>query len=195
MATEKQRQEWVQAELAPGEKIIWVGFPDPRAFMGNYPLRAVDVGAAYGSLIIWIAYLIVSAFRVRSPESWVGLTLLSSVFFVAAVTYCIGRHWLVAYNQAERIAYALTNRRGLIIQDMGKNADRKVRTLSAEDLSRIVWRERINVAGVNGVGPDSHDLVCPHLLSDNGDEIGFLAVHNSRLVEQTIRSQLLSARV
>jgi hypothetical protein len=193
MATEIQRREWVKAELAPGEKIIWVGYPDPAAFAAEHPAKPGDLLVFFGASVVWIIFLIAIMSLPNLRPLATGLTVFSSVLFTVAVTYFLCRHPFGAYARAQRVVYALTDRRGLIVQQRG-NSEQRVRSFSAEDLSRVAWRERVSNANVNGLAEDTNDLVFSPASTGEDETVGFLAVPGSHNVERMIRSMLSQAR-
>jgi hypothetical protein len=193
MATEIQRREWVKAELAPGEKIIWLGYPDPVAFAAEHLPKPGDLMAFLDALVVWIFFLIAVMSQSHTRAMASGLTVFSSLLFIVTSTYSLCRHPFGAYARAQSIVYALTDRRGLIVQQRSYS-EQRVRSFSAEDLSHVTWRERVSNADVNGLAQDTNDLVFSPASTGEGEMVGFLAVPGSHNVERMIRSMLAQAR-
>lgn len=103
-------QAAVRALLKPGERILWSGGPDVRA----YTLRGAWFLVPFS--ILWGGFAIfweVSALSARAPFPFA----LFGLPFVAIGLYMIFGRFLVAKREAERSVYVLTDRR--VIQLVG----------------------------------------------------------------------------
>jgi hypothetical protein len=105
-----RRQEALRALLRPGERLLWSGGPDVRA----YTLRGAWFIVPFS--ILWGGFAIfweVSALSARAPLPFA----LFGLPFVAVGLYLIFGRLLVAKREAERSVYALTDQR--VIQLVG----------------------------------------------------------------------------
>jgi hypothetical protein len=173
----------VDAELAPGEKLIWVGQPRPdlvmRAAFFLVPFGIVFAGFA----LVWIliAGLLSGGLMVPCglPFLAVGILLVASPV------------WL--RRRARNTFYALTDRRA-IVWEPGWRGSFTVRNYTGAGLGHMARTERSDGSG---------DLVFEEFTtvnrSSNGTSSsttrrGFLAIDKVREVEDLVRRTLLSGQ-
>jgi hypothetical protein len=96
-------QRWIEPDLEPGERLLWVGQPEPR--------RAAQ--QMLGILIFGVPWT-VAALCFGQPWSWDHFPspLFSGLFVLVGVLICCTP--LVSYWEAQRTTYGLTDRRVLI---------------------------------------------------------------------------------
>jgi hypothetical protein len=104
----------IQALLAPGESILWIGRPDPRQFRS-------EVAAAFVSGLIPLSTgLAVLSIAILVPMGWAApmFALLIGLLFSAAGLYLLSTP-CQARRKLRRTIYALTDRRALVLDGVG----------------------------------------------------------------------------
>jgi hypothetical protein len=180
----------VRAELAEGERLVWVGQPNPaRAVRSSYAavvIGAIIMGIAlFGSMAALTAGAAAGDFGVGFacfpicglPVLLFGLFMLTSPIWVR--------------RRAEQTCYALTNRRALTwVAGWFGRVD--VRSYGPAQLQKLRRTE---------YGDGGGDLVFEEIVTRSTDtdgnwqthrtQYGFLAIDNVRAVEELLRKTLL----
>jgi len=168
----------VRKELEPGETMAWLGQPSPGRFA-----RRATVNVIAGILCLGFGLLVVVATKkfhmphFRHPADFMQLLmpLTSLVFVLAGLGLVLSPWWM--RRKALRTAYAITDRRALIVEAGGRAA--KVRSYPPEKLGNLVCKQNADGSG---------DLVLEREITFDGEmhstiEHGFLAVGNVRDLE------------
>ncbi|MBV9566305.1 MAG: hypothetical protein JOY90_38560 [Bradyrhizobium sp.] len=108
----------VERELAPGERLAWLGRPAPRQVMTEAAshLRDQSVGCAGLLLVLWLVaklvQLLVGAGETAFLAAPFGFFLLAAIILSAAIVLV---RWLGDRRRAGRTAYAVTDGRAMIV--------------------------------------------------------------------------------
>jgi hypothetical protein len=183
-------QAKVDAELAPGERLVWVGQPLP----GLYRLRSIPlliVGVFFlGFTVLWFGMSLgMGAFAVGAGEGMGGLFACFSLFglipAVVGVLLVTSPLWMASV--ARKTVYALTDKRAIIWEPSLFSAV-QVRSYAASGLGAMTRNER---------GDGSGDLVFEEYYTYNRNggstrqQRGFLGIDRVRDVETLVRQTLL----
>lgn len=179
-----QVQALVDAEIAPGERVLWQAQPLPSGFArGGICLTLFGIPFT-GFAVFWI----VMASGATHIGVWGFLfPLFGLPFLLAGLGMLSAPLWM--RWQAGRTAYVLTDRRAVILSP--GLFSRSVRTFEPERLGHLQRRERADGSG---------DLVfeTQHWRDSDGDrrtrEVGFIAVPEVKLVEQMVRALVATRR-
>ena len=96
----------LEAQLAPGERVLWRGKPERNAFV----LRTWPLSVFGAMLIVSTAIFEVVIFTTEAPDS---LALWCAPFAVGAL-YMLAGHFLVTYREWRQTEYLITDSRVLI---------------------------------------------------------------------------------
>ena len=168
----------VEAQLEPGESIVWLGQPVPgglvkRAFWGA--IMGIPL-AGFGLLWLAVARLAHSP-HLKHVEKF--LPLPGWLFFLIGVAVLLSP--LRMFGKARQIVYSITNRRALIMDASGGTL--RMRSYTSEAL-----RDVKRVDGGGGVG----DLIMERSVRRHAQkgrfvsEHGFLAVPDVKTVEALV---------
>ena len=168
----------VQGELELGEKIVWLGQPDPGRLMKRSFWGAIMGIPLVGFGLIWMAATsMLKGAHMKHSDKF--LPLVGLLFFLIGVAVLLSP--LRMLRKARRIVYVLTDRRALIVDATGGAV--KVRSYTPETLRDL---RRVD----NGDG--SGDLILERVVRRNARgrnfsaEHGFLAVANVKEVEAMV---------
>jgi hypothetical protein len=166
-------QQTAQAQLEPGERLLWWGKPDPkRGLLLTIPVVLFGIPWTAFS-IFWMAAASGLVFG-DSNRGWFSLFALFGLPFVlVGLGMLTAPYW--AYRKAQQTIYALTNRRALIITS-GRAT--KVKSYAASDIGTIERTERAN--GKSDV------MFATVVTSKNLQSIGFMGIENGRQVERLL---------
>jgi hypothetical protein len=171
------------AELAPEEKLVWVGQPRPglavRPAFVLVPFGLVLVGFA----VCWMGMIAAAGGVIVAP---CGLP-----FVAVGVALVASPVWLRCW--ARNTLYALTDRRAVIWQP-GLFGTVAVRSYTAAGLGVITRFERADASGdlvFEEVTPFANTAKGPRSTTTR---IGFLGVDGVRAVEDLVRRTLLGGR-
>jgi hypothetical protein len=188
----------VRSELAPGERLLWVGQPRP----GRFARSAIPI-ALFGIpftafALFWIAMasgMLVGGFRGgnNGPGGFGALFACFPLFGVPFLLVGLGMltspYWL--RRLARRTCYALTDRRAILWQ-AGWLGGVEVRSYGPADLTKLRRTEYADGGG---------DLVFEEVVTwgrdgrgnatVNRQQRGFLAIDNVRQIEELLRKALL----
>ena len=136
MEMDFESQQTAQAQLEPGERLLWHGKPDPkRGLLATIPLVLFAIPWT-GFSVFWMAAA--SGLFFDSEPGWMSLFELFGVPFVLiGLGMLTSPYWL--YKKAKLTVYALTNRRAMIITG---RATKKVQSFAASDMGLIERTER-----------------------------------------------------
>lgn len=170
----------VDAELQPGETIVWTGQPLPGLF-ARRSLGFVLFGSPWSAFaIFWIAGA--SGFKLPDFSHGAGLFPLFGVPFVLIGIGLLSSPWWMR-RKARRTAYLITDRRALVLAG-GPGRSMTIRSFEPHRLGDIR-----RVQNSDGSG----DLVFERTWASDGDggrqstDHGFLAIHEVRYVETLVR--------
>jgi len=172
MEMDFESQQTAQAQLEPGERLLWHGKPDPkRGLLATIPLVLFAIPWT-GFSVFWMAAA--SGFFFESEPGWMSLFALFGVPFVlVGLGMLTSPYWL--YKKAKLTVYALTNRRAMIITG---RATKKVQSFAASDMGLIERTERANGRG---------DVMFATVEVKKGtQQIGFMGISNARRVERIL---------
>jgi hypothetical protein len=171
----------VAAELAPDEKLLWVGQPRPGLVMRPAYFLVPFGGVFAAFALIWVVVAMIVTNGLMAP---CGLPFLAVGVWLMFSPVWLGR-------QARRTLYALTDRRA-IIWEPGWFGAFTVRNYTAAGLGRMSRTERADGSG---------DLVFEEIttVTTSGNtgtryntvRRGFLGIDNVREVEDQVRRTLL----
>ncbi|VTR97160.1 hypothetical protein [Tuwongella immobilis] len=193
--------ERVQAELQSGERLLWVGQPDPMR-MAKQALPAVLFGIPWTAFaIFWVAgaATMMGGFggedRPQIPGGFGGLfscfPLFGLPFILIGLAMLTSPYWL--YRQAKQTCYALTDRRAILWQS-GFWGSVNVRSYRPDALGKMTRTDYADGTG---------DLIFEELLTLNSHRSsratmnttmtrhGFIAIRKVREVEMLLRRVLL----
>jgi hypothetical protein len=175
----------VDAELAKGERVIWVGQPIPWRFARS-SIPTVLLGIPFTAFAcFWIAAA--SGFRFPDFSKPQGLFPLFGVLFVlVGLGMLLSPLWML--YRAGRIVYAVTDRRALVIERgiLGQATVRSFEPARLTDVTRIQYADGSgNLVFLREYRPDRR-------YGADGRrgrfvEVGFLAVPDVKEVEDRIR--------
>ena len=176
----------VDAELEPGEQVIWAGQPVPARF-ARRNLGMVLFGIPWTAFaLFWIAGA--SGFKIPDFSSPTSLFPLFGVPFVLVGCWLLSSpYW--QFRQARRTAYVITDRRAVVLSSGFWNSItvRSFEPFRLGDLRRIqntdgtgdlVFERVVNTSNRNGNQSTDH---------------GFLAIKDVKTVETLVR-QLVTSR-
>lgn len=182
----------VRGELAAGERLLWVGQPNPRR-AARFGWLITLVGIPFASFaVFWIttAATMARAFG-NAPGPFQLLPLIFPLFGVPPLVVGLGLmtapYWLA--RKARRTCYALTNRRAVVFDAQWRGGT-AIYSYGPDDLTKQYRRENADGSG---------DLVFEEMTTvhrtNNGPRSimkrGFLAIDDVRAVEALLRKALL----
>ncbi|HKP84987.1 MAG TPA: hypothetical protein VJZ26_02750 [Blastocatellia bacterium] len=173
MEMDFESQQTAQAQLEPGERLLWYGKPDPRrGLLVTIPLMLFAIPWT-GFSLFWMAAASGFAF-VESEPGWDSLFALFGVPFVlVGLGLLTSPYWL--YKKAKLTVYALTNRRAMIITG---HATRKIQSFAGGDIGLIERTERANGRG---------DVIFATVeTKKNSQQVGFMGISDARRVERLL---------
>lgn len=188
----------VRSELAAGERLVWFGHPDPRA----YARRSWSIfwfGVAFACFaVFWMA----TAFAIMSfaDENAVRnddragrimeyFPLFGIPFLLVGLGLMTAPIWW--RGRARKTCYAITDRR-VVIWRIDFFIGLEVRSYSAEHLMRMIRREHDN-----GCGDLIFEEIVEHYTDSEGSrctrtiERGFIGIADVREIERLIRVTLV----
>lgn len=187
----------VRAELRPGERLLWVGQPDPRrAARGACFIVAFGIPWTAFS-VFWVVMASGMMFAANGPRGPGGafgavfacFPLFGLPFVLIGVGMLSAPYWL--RRAARRTCYALTDRRALVWQKHWFGG-LEVRSYGPEALTRMARIEHADGTG---------DLVFEEVVRVGTDTDGnrttattgrgFLAIGDVRRIEELVRRVLL----
>jgi len=180
----------VDAELASGERVVWLGQPVPWLF-AREGWMSVVIGIVWtGFVLYWMAGAAgMVEGRPRQPNGWEQtlLPLWGIPFFLIGFYLLTMPYWLA--RKARRTIYALTDRRAIVweVASWGKTT---VRSFTPDRLLSMTRRAR----GGGGRG----DLIFEQFLERNGSGTttirrGFMAIEHLKDADDLVRQTLLAA--
>ncbi len=186
-------EERVQAELRPGERLIWAGQPRPGRLMKT-AVPVVLFGIPFTAFaIFWVVaasgILFANALGGGPGDVFSCFPLFGVPFILVGLAMLSSPYWM--YQSALRTCYAVTSERVIVWRASGFGGV-EVRSFGGPDLTKMVRRDFPDGSG---------DLIFQEYLTATTDgrgfartqrnEIGFLGVENVREVEGLIRKTLL----
>jgi Bacterial PH domain len=138
-----QADEVIEAELGPGERLLWAGRPPL-----GLKLRAADAVLIPFSLM-WGGFAIFwETMVVRGGAPW--FFVLWGIPFVLIGLYLIAGRFVVDARQRAKTFYAVTSERVIIVSGLFL---RRVKSLNLDTLTDVSLTERNNGAGTITFGP------------------------------------------
>jgi hypothetical protein len=176
-----QNGDRVAAELAPNERLVWLG--QPRFDLATRPAWFL---VPFGIVFTIISLVIFGAFAAFTA----GIMAPCALPFIAAGVFLIASPiWL--RNRARKVLYALTDRRA-IIWEPGWFGRITIRNYTAAGLGRMS-----RVEGPDGSGDLVFEEITTVSSSNSGTSTyttrrGFLCIDKVREVDELVRRTLLS---
>jgi hypothetical protein len=172
----------IEAELQPGERVLWAGRPRPLRIMLQNGEALVT-----GLLAVAALFVLLFAFPVTSVFSFVffGCGFPWVFLFVLALPFYYFARPVADYLSAERTVYVVTDRRALIIRP-------RLGGKTVQSYNRIGQIERRERSGGSG------DLIFASETEAGGRaarrvrtrKIGFIGIANVREVERLLLESL-----
>jgi hypothetical protein len=184
----------VRGELSQGERLLWVGQPNPRR-MARFGWLITLFGIPFaGFAVFWTVMasnILGGVGNAPGPFRWLSLIfpLFGVPFIIVGLGMLSAPFWIA--RAARRTCYAITDRRAIVFEASLRGAT-TVYSYGPEQLTKQYRRENADGSG---------DLVFEESLtyrrSDNGPtstitKRGFLAIDDVRAVEALLRKALLS---
>jgi hypothetical protein len=169
----------IRAELAPEERVEWIGGPRPARWICMAVLLNL-----FG--IPWTAFFLYTVFTAWERSVWPVAGTSLAIFFVAMGFFLLSSPiWLRRY--ALRTAYVVTDRRAVVFT--GRFTGIHVRSFPPESLTSLECHEYRGGAGHLVFAHDLHE-------DDFGnfywDSVGFEALADVRAAEKEVRALVAS---
>src|SRR2546425_12222971 len=103
----------LQGELLAGERILWVGQPDPSILLSRADIFLIPFSVMWGGFTLVFAVIIIAGFT-GNPSGGSVFPLLWAVPFLAAGQYLIWGRLVYKRWQKRRTYYAITTQRVLV---------------------------------------------------------------------------------
>ena len=179
----------VEAELRPGERIVWVGQPIPRRFAGTN-LAIFLFGIPWTAFaIFWTIGAYIMTSDTSADSEGAGLVQLFRLFPLLGLPFVlVGIAMLscpfLKRREARRTAYVITDQRALIFAAVGwrGNAMRSFEPERLKDLNRVQHSD------------GSGDIIFDRQWTPDSDggklssDIGFIAIADVKTVEDHLRA-------
>jgi len=178
-----QAEQIATAQLDASEHLLWSGSPDPkRSALQALPIALVGIPMS-GFVVFWMsmAYSI-QAKTPHVPGPWALFPFFGAPFLLIGLGVIAAPIW--AALGARRTAYAVTDRRALIIASGGSRA---VQSFTHDDIGNVQMVERADGSG--DVYFANRSFVSQRG-AINQTRIGFIGIPDVRTVEQMVRSRL-----
>lgn len=168
-----ESQQTAQAQLEPGERLLWHGKPDPkRGLLATIPLVLFAIPWT-GFALFWTAAASGLFFKDAEPGPMSLFGLFGVPFILVGLGMLTSPYWL--YTKAKQTVYALTNRRAMIIT--GKST-KKIQSFTGNDMGVIERTERANGTG---------DVNFATMAGRKSDvTVGFVGIPDARRVERLL---------
>jgi hypothetical protein len=178
--------DWVRTRLEPGERILWQGTPNRRAFVFRGPLFIIPFSFA------WLAFAVFWTVTAISSGAPLFFWIWGGGFVLIGIYFALGR-FVVADLDARRTRYLVTDRRVAIRTGA---LSTEYQELSLDDLPSAQL-----VEGRNGVGTISFGPPDPYARwmgagwpGYRSSTIGFIAIDDAAAVYRTISEARREAR-
>jgi hypothetical protein len=170
----------IRAELAPGERVAWIGGPRPARWICMAVLLVLPG-------IPWTAFFLYTVCTAWERSAWHVAGTFLSIFFVAIGLFLLSSPiWLRRY--ALRTAYVVTDRRVVIFT--GRFTGIHARSFPPESLTSLECYEYRGGAGHLVFARDLHE-------DDFGnfywDAVGFEALADVRAAEKEVHALVASS--
>lgn len=178
-ANEADLQQELRAQLEPGERLLWSGFPRQGVTLRGQDMFMVPFSLMWGGFAIFWEYM---AFQDDGP---IFMKLWGIPFVLVGLWMIFGRFFTDAWTRA-RTVYGVTSRRVLIINGLAR---RQVRSLQLLGLAELNNSEQADGSGTItfGAGP-AWTAVRGWPMSNQYLPPAFDGIPNVRDVLQTIRN-------
>jgi hypothetical protein len=109
----------IQSELTPGERIHWVGKPDPSIIFSASDVLAIPFSLMWGGFAIFWEYMAVTATPKahNAPGAFIYIFPLWGIPFVCIGLYMIFGRFFYKVWIKKRTTYAVTDQRILVIME------------------------------------------------------------------------------
>jgi hypothetical protein len=187
----------VQSELSGGERLLWVGQPQPRRYL-LYSIPIMLFGVLWTAFaVFWVVMASVGAFGAAAQGGAPGgvgavfacFPLCGLPFVLIGLGMLTSPYWML--RAARRTCYALTDRRAIVWEPRW-GSGYSVRSYGPAELTRICRNQNADGSG---------DLIFEQSVSydsrgrRNVKSQGFFAIERVRDIEELIRRVLLSGGV
>lgn len=182
----------IDAELRPGERIVWVGRPIPARFARGSGLTLLFGIPWVGMAIVWIVFAGLEFFGQSSGDQSAGDQVFKLLWFLGGLPFGLIGFGILYYplwkrRQARKTAYVITDRRAILFEN--RWGDMAVRSFEAGQLGEL---RRVQNPDGSGDLIFSRDWRTDSDGEQQSTDIGFLAIAEVKSVEDMIRA--LTAR-
>jgi hypothetical protein len=173
MTVDYDAQQTAQAQLDAGERLLWVGRPDPRRqLLGS--LFILLFGIPWTAFALFWTAAASGLVWGEMGFGWHSLFALWGVPFVlVGFGMLLSPYWM--YRKAKRTVYAVTSRRALIITG---TRERKIQSFTRADMDAIERTERSSGKGDVMFATSSNQK--------NTQRVGFIGIPDARRVERLL---------
>jgi hypothetical protein len=188
----------VQSELQPGERLVWAGQPNPRAYArGSWVISIFGVVftafAAFWILMAggfaWFAGGAVSDHAGGSGAVFACFPLFGVPFLLIGIALLFAPVW--TRRAARRAVYAITDRRAIAWQARPFGSELTVRSFAPAELTQITRVERADGTGdLVFLEVYNHSVNSKGHRSTSRTRFGFLGIDAVRDVEDLLRQTL-----
>ncbi len=190
---EVEAQKVVLAEIAPGEKVRWLGKPDPAQY-ARQALPMVIFGIPWTLFaLFWEAGAMQPALQGigRADGPGMAFSIMFPLFGLPFIGIGIGMLTSPIWYRRKAVdtIYAVTDRRALIISGAGT---RTVQSYDRTAIGTLTRKERADGSGDLLFGPDTRAVQWGNSRrsSSNQTTPGFYGIRTVRQVEQLLREAL-----
>jgi len=182
----------VQAEMQSGERVLWVGQPNPGRMAKSGCIVSLFGIPFTAFSVFWIAMAAgIGGGMGGGPGGWIALIfpLFGLPFVLVGLALLSAPYWMA--RKARRTCYAVTNRRAIVFESSWRGT-LTVYAYRPDELTKLFRREHADGSG---------DLVFEEIASVRHSSRGgsrthitprgFLAVDDVRAVETLLRKSLL----
>jgi len=109
----------LQGELLSGERILWVGQPDPSILLSRADIFLVPFSVMWGGFALLFAGIIVAGLVAKGGSGGLVFPLLWAIPFLVVGQYMIWGRFVYKHWRKRRTFYAVTNQRVLVVSGAG----------------------------------------------------------------------------
>jgi hypothetical protein len=144
--------EMIAPKLAPGEKLLWSGRPEPKVIFHFSDIIVIPFSLVFcGFAFFWEHAALRMYLGSHRPETFL-FVLSGTIFILAGSFFLFGRFFFVFYAK-KRTWYSLTDTRAIIITKIFKM---NVKSIELKTAGRITKRVSGNGIGTISFGADKY---------------------------------------